>query len=81
MQAENQIVIYQTDDGTSQLQVSLQDDTIWLTQKQLAELFQTSIPNINLHLKNIFDEGEQVEKATIKESLIVQARSGIRIFL
>jgi prophage maintenance system killer protein len=72
MRAENQIVIYQTDDGTSQLQVSLQDDTIWLTQKQLAELFQTSIPNINMHLKNIFDEGEQVEKATIKESLIVQ---------
>lgn len=72
MKAENQIVIYQTDDGTSQLQVSLQDDTIWLTQKQLAELFQTSIPNINMHLKNIFDEGEQVEKATIKESLIVQ---------
>lgn len=72
MKVENQIVIYQTDDGTSQLQVSLQDDTIWLTQKQLAELFQTSIPNINMHLKNIFDEGEQEEKVTIKESLIVQ---------
>lgn len=72
MKEQNQIVIYQTNDGKSQLHVSLQDDTIWLTQKQLSELFQTTIPNINMHLKNIFEEGEQLEKATIKESLIVQ---------
>lgn len=72
MDKENQIVIYQTSDGKTQLHVSLEDDTIWLTQKQLSELFQTTIPNINMHLKNIFDEGEQVEKGTIKESLIVQ---------
>ena len=72
MEKENQIIIYQTDDGKSQLSVSLHDDTIWLTQKQLSELFQTTIPNINMHLKNIFDEGEQIEKGTIKESLIVQ---------
>ena len=72
MEESNDILIYQSDDGKSQLEVSLQDDTIWLTQKQLAELFQTTTPNINMHLKNIFNEGEQVEKATIKESLIVQ---------
>lgn len=72
MKEQNQIIIYQTSDGKSQLHVSLQDDTIWLTQKQLSELFQTTIPNINMHLKNIFEEGEQLEKATIKESLIVQ---------
>lgn len=72
MEVYNEILIYQSDDGKSQLEVSLQDDTIWLTQKQLSELFQTTIPNINMHLKNIFKEGEQMEKATIKESLIVQ---------
>ena len=72
MNTQNQIVIYQTEEGISQLEVSLQNDTVWLTQKQLSELFQTSIPNINMHLKNIFNEGEQIEKATIKESLIVQ---------
>ena len=68
----NEIIIYQSEDGKSQLQVSLQEDTIWLTQKQLSKLFETTIPNINMHLKNIFNEGEQIEKATIKESLIVQ---------
>ena len=73
MEESKEILIYQSDDGKSQLQVSLQDDTVWLTQKQLSELFQTIIPNINMHLKNIFNEGEQIEKATIKESLIVQS--------
>ncbi len=72
MEASNKIVIYQSEDGTSQLQVTLQDDTIWLTQKQLSDLFQTTIPNVNMHLKNIYFEGEQKEKATIKKSLIVQ---------
>lgn len=73
MEESKEILIYKSDDGKSQLQVTLQDDTIWLTQKQLSELFQTTIPNINMHLKNIFNEGEQIENATIKESLIVQS--------
>jgi len=72
MEASNKIVIYQSENGTSQLQLTLQDDTIWLTQKQLSDLFQTTIPNVNMHLKNIYNEGEQKEKATIKKSLIVQ---------
>ncbi|WP_282116640.1 death-on-curing protein [Cellulophaga baltica] len=58
MEESKEILIYQSVDGKSQLQVSLQDDTVWLTQKQLSELFQTTIPNINMHLKNIFNEGE-----------------------
>lgn len=49
-----------------------QDETVWLTQKLMAELFQTSVPNINMHLKNIFEEGELEENRTIKEFLIVQ---------
>lgn len=69
---KSQIVIYQTENGETKLDVRFQDETVWLTQKLMAELFQTSIPNINMHLKNIFEEGELKENRTIKEFLIVQ---------
>ncbi|MRT18104.1 virulence RhuM family protein [Vitellibacter sp. q18] len=69
---KSQIVIYQTESGETKLDVRFQDETVWLTQKLMAELFQTSIPNINMHLKNIFEEGELEENRTIKEFLIVQ---------
>ena len=51
---KSQIVIYQTENGETKLDVRFQDETVWLTQKLMAEVFQTSIPNINMHLKNIF---------------------------
>jgi len=69
---KSQIIIYQTESGETKLDVRFQDETVWLTQKMMAELFQTSIPNINIHLKNIFEDGELEEKATIKDFLIVQ---------
>ena len=47
-------------------------DTVWLTQKMMANLFQTTIPNINIHIKNVYEEGELKEEATIKDSLIVR---------
>ena len=73
MQENNsQIIIYQTESGKTKIDVRFQDETVWLTQKLMAELFQTSVPNINMHLKNIFEEGELDEEATIKEFLIVQ---------
>ncbi|MCX6251549.1 MAG: virulence RhuM family protein [Bacteroidetes bacterium] len=68
----SQIIIYQTEDGKTKLDVRLENETVWLSQKLMAELFQTTVPNINMHLKNIFEEGELEEKATIKEFLIVQ---------
>jgi hypothetical protein len=70
--AGSQMVIYQTEDGQTKLEVRLENETVWLTQKMMAELFQTTIPNINLHLKNIFEEGELDEGSTIKDFLIVQ---------
>ncbi|MBT3356709.1 virulence RhuM family protein [bacterium] len=72
--AENnsQIIIYQNENGETKLEVRFQDETVWLTQKLMAELFQTSVPNINIHLKNIFEEGELAENRTIKDFLIVQ---------
>jgi hypothetical protein len=69
---ESQIIIYQTENGETKLDVRFQDETVWLTQKLMSELFQTSIPNINMHLKNIFEEGELEENRTIKDFLIVQ---------
>ncbi|MDI9337550.1 MAG: virulence RhuM family protein [Alphaproteobacteria bacterium] len=66
------LLIYQTEDGRTKIDVRLQDETVWLTQKALAELFQTTIPNINMHLKSIFEEGELDDNRTIKDFLIVQ---------
>ncbi len=66
------IVLYQTEDGRTRLQCRFEDETIWLTQVLIAELFQTSVPNISLHLKAIYEEGELTEAATIKPYLIVR---------
>jgi len=63
--------------GRIKINVRLEDETVWLTQAGLAELFQTTVANINLHLKNIFAEGELLEPATIKDYLIVRSE-GIR---
>jgi hypothetical protein len=73
----SQIVIYQTEDGKTKLDVRLENETVWLTQKLMAELFQTTVPNINMHLKSIFEDGELNEGATIKDFLIVQKEAKI----
>jgi hypothetical protein len=65
-----QILIYR--DGSLSLQVRLDGQTVWLTQKQLAELYQTTVPNINQHLKAVYEEGELAAESTIKQYLIVQ---------
>lgn len=72
MENKSEIILYQTTDGATQIDVRLENETVWLNQKQMAELFQTSVPNINMHLKNIFEEGELDPEATIKNSLIVR---------
>lgn len=72
----NQIIIYNTEDGEMKIKVKVEDDTVWLSQKQMAELFQTTIPNINQHINNIIKEEELAKKATIKKFLIVQKEGG-----
>mgnify|MGYP000853428074 FL=1 len=67
-----EMVIYQSDDGQIRLETRLENETLWMTQSQMAELFQTSVANINIHIKNILDEGELLEAATIKDFLIVR---------
>jgi hypothetical protein len=67
------LILYQTEDGRTHLQVRLENQTVWLTQSQMAELFQTSIPNVNMHLRNLFRESELQADSVIKEFLITAA--------
>jgi len=69
---QSQIIIYKAENGQTKIDVRFEDETVWLSQNALAELFQTTKNNISLHVKNIFDEGELNQKATVKEFLTVQ---------
>lgn len=69
---QDQIVIYQTEDGQTQIDVRMENETVWLTQAQMVELFQTTKQNISLHVGNVFKEGELEREATVKEYLTVQ---------
>ena len=68
-----EIVLCQIEDGNTCIQCRLESETLWLTQVKLAELSQTSVSNINLHLKAIYADGELSETATIKSYLMVQS--------
>lgn len=68
----NQVVIYESSDGKTHLEVRLENESIWLTQKQMAELFEKNIMTVNEHIKNVYSEGELSEDSTIRKSLIVQ---------
>jgi hypothetical protein len=68
----SEIIIYQTDDGRTKIYVRMDEETVWLTQIQMAELFQTTKQNISLHINNAFKEGEIEPAATVKEYLTVQ---------
>jgi hypothetical protein len=67
------IVLYQTEDGKTRIEVHFEGETAWLTQSQMAELFQTSIPNISMHIRNIFREGELSEESVVKDFLTTAA--------
>ena len=71
------VVLYQTEDGRVKLEVQLQDETVWLTQQLIAELFQTTVPNISMHIRNIYEEGELTPEATIKKFLTVREGRGM----
>ena len=66
----NQIIIYNSNDGQTKLEVKLKDETVWLSQKQMAELFDCSTDNIGLHLKNVFLEAELSENSVAEESSV-----------
>lgn len=64
---ENEILIYQTEDGQTKIDVKFEDETVWLTQAQLCELYQTSKSNISEHIKHIFEEGELEENSVVRK--------------
>ncbi len=68
----SEIILYQTEDGRTRLEVKLANETVWLSQKQMADLFQKDVRTINEHLQNVFGEGELQREATIRNLRIVQ---------
>ncbi len=75
---KGQFLVYEAEDGRVKIDVRLEDETIWLTQQLMADLFQTTKQNISLHTNNIFEEGELAPAATVKEFLTVR-REGNRM--
>ena len=75
----NNVILYTTDDGNSQIQLRADLGTVWLTQLEMAELFDATKQNISLHLKNVFGDGELEPAATVKESLTVQTEGARQV--
>lgn len=75
----SEIILYQNPDGSIKLDVRLEDETVWLTQAHMAELFQVKPQNITMHLKNIYAEGELTEESTCKEFLQVQQEGARKV--
>ena len=68
---ENKVIIY-TNDGKTKIDVKLEEETLWLTQAQMCELYQTSKSNVSEHIKHIFEEEELTKEATVRKFRIVQ---------
>lgn len=77
--SSSEIVLYTTPDGKQRIDVRLENATVWLSQKMIADLFQVLVPTINEHIKNIFDEGELLPQATIRKFLIVQTEGSRQV--
>jgi len=75
-QTNESVVIYQSADNAVRLDVQLAEETVWLTQQQMTVLFDSTVPNISMHIRNIFKEEELVKEATVKNFLIVQNEGG-----
>ena len=67
-----EFVLYQTDDGLARVQVRLHEGAVWLTQRDLADLYQVKVPTLNEHLRNLYAEGELAPEATIRQYLTVR---------
>jgi len=79
-QPQSSIILYQTEDGRTRIQCRFENETIWLTQALIAELFHKDVRTINEHLLNIYDDGELPREATIRKFRIVRVdrRAGRR---
>jgi hypothetical protein len=79
LSTKSQILFYQSEDGTSRIEVRLEEGTVWLPQALIAELYQTTVPNISMHIRNIFKEEECTRTSTVKEYLTVQSEGSRKI--
>ena len=77
--SNSELIIYQSEDGVTRIETRLEDETVWLTQIDLADLFQTTKQNISQHIQNIYDEGELDESSTVKKFLTVQTEGTRRV--
>ncbi|HMW81843.1 MAG TPA: virulence RhuM family protein [Accumulibacter sp.] len=75
---KGQFLVYEAEDGRVKIDVRLADETVWLSQALIAELFQTSVPNISMHIRNVYEEGELQPETTIKKFLTVR-QEGSRV--
>lgn len=78
--SEESVVVYHSADNAVQLEVQLADETVWLTQRQMSLLFDTTPQNITVHIRNIYKEQELTPEATCKDFLQVQTEGGIRSY-
>jgi hypothetical protein len=70
------LILYTTEDGSRQIKLRAKDQTVWLSQREMAQLFDVSTDNVGLHLKNVFEDGELSREATTEESSVVQTEGG-----
>lgn len=75
----NDLILYSTEDGLAQFTLREMEGQVWLTQLEMAELYQTSKQNISLHVQNVLSEGELTEAATVKENLTVQTEGSRQV--
>lgn len=77
--SEGELILYTTEDGAASIQLRAADGTVWLSQMEMAELFQTTKQNVSLHVRNILAEGELTQEATVKEYLTVQTEGARQV--
>jgi len=75
----NDLILYTTDDGKSQVKLCAKSETVWLSQREMSELFDVSTDNVGLHLKNIYEDGELSREATTEESSVVQTEGARQV--
>jgi hypothetical protein len=76
---QSSIILYQTEDGRTRIQCRFEDETLWLTQKLIADLFQIGVNTVNHHLKEIYADGELLPEATIRSYRIVQTEGARQV--
>jgi hypothetical protein len=80
MESKGEIILYQTEDGKTKIDVRLENETVWVTQAQMAELFQRDRSVISKHINNVFEEGELYEKSNVQNLHITNSDKPVKFF-